>query len=84
MFVLVSTLAVVVVRYSRTYLAGERGLDRYARSLLLTVASVLVRDGARPAPAPHVLSTRRQAIIVAHKKFLLSRVADACFVVVAR
>ena len=24
--------------------------------------------------------TRRQAIIVAHKKFLLSRVADACFV----
>src|SRR6185503_436987 len=24
--------------------------------------------------------TRRQAIIVAHKKFLLSRVADGCFV----
>src|SRR5215204_2536113 len=35
MFVLVSTLALVVVRYSRTYLAGQRDLDRYARSLLL-------------------------------------------------
>ena len=39
MFVLVSTLAVVVVRFSRSYLAGQRDLDRYARSLLLTVAS---------------------------------------------
>ena len=64
MFVLVSTLALVVVRYSRTYLAGQRELDRYARSLLLTVASVtrardlepprgarrrVVRDRRRPA-----------------------------------
>src|SRR3954447_9177889 len=30
MFVLVSTLALIVVRYSRTYLAGQRDLDRYA------------------------------------------------------
>ena len=40
MFLLVSTLALVVVRYSRTYLAGQKELDRYARYLLLTVASV--------------------------------------------
>jgi len=42
MFVLVSTLAVVVVRYSRAYLAGQRELDRFARALLLTVASAVV------------------------------------------
>jgi NAD(P)H-quinone oxidoreductase subunit 5 len=94
MFLLVSTLALVVVRYSRTYLAGQRDLDRYARSLLLTVASVTVLVTSNHL-AVLVLAwfatdvglhqlltfyrTRRQAIIVAHKKFLLSRLADACF-----
>jgi NADH:ubiquinone oxidoreductase subunit 5 (subunit L)/multisubunit Na+/H+ antiporter MnhA subunit len=95
MFVLVATLALVVVRYSRTYLAGQRGLDRYARYLLLTVASVSVLVTSNHLAVLmvawfatdvglHTLltfyRTRRQAIIVAHKKFLLSRVADACFV----
>jgi len=95
MFVLVSTLAVVVVRYSKTYLAGERELDRYARSLLLTVASVTVLVTSNHLAVLvvawfatdvglHQLLTfyrsRRQAVIVAHKKFLLSRLADACFV----
>jgi NAD(P)H-quinone oxidoreductase subunit 5 len=95
MFVLVSTLAVVVVRYSRSYLAGQRELDRFARALLLTVASavvlvtsnhlaVLVLAWFATDVGLHQLLTffrmRRQAIIVAHKKFLLSRVADACFV----
>lgn len=95
MFVLVSTLAIVVVRYSRSYLAGQQGLDRYARSLLLTLASatvlvtannlaVLVLAWFATDVGLHSLltfyRTRRQAIIVAHKKFLLSRLADACFV----
>jgi len=95
MFVLVSTLALVVVRYSRTYLAGQRDLDRYTRSLLLTVASVtvlvtsnhlavlVVAWFATDVGLHQLLTfyrTRRQAIIVAHKKFLLSRLADACFV----
>jgi NAD(P)H-quinone oxidoreductase subunit 5 len=95
MFVLVSTLALVVVRYSRTYLVGQRELDRYARSLLLTVASVtvlvtsnhlavlVVAWFATDVGLHQLLTfyrTRRQAIIVAHKKFLLSRLADACFV----
>ena len=95
MFVLVSTLAVVVVRYSRSYLAGQRELDRFARALLLTVesATVLVTSNhlavlvlawfATDVGLHQLLTffrTRRQAIIVAHKKFLLSRVADACFV----
>lgn len=95
MFVLVSTLALVVVRYSRTYLAGQRELDRFARSLLLTVASVSVLVTSNHLAVLVVawfatdvglhslltfFRTRRQAIIVAHKKFLLSRLADACFV----
>ncbi len=94
MFLLVSTLALVVVRYSRTYLAGQRELDRYARYLLLTLASVtvlvtsnhlavlMVAWFATDVGLHQLLTfyrTRRQAIIVAHKKFLLSRVADACF-----
>ncbi|MGE0869171.1 MAG: NADH-quinone oxidoreductase subunit L [Kofleriaceae bacterium] len=95
MFVLVSTLALVVVRYSRRYLAGQRELDRYARYLLLTLASVtvlvtsnhfavlMVAWFATDIGLHQLLTfyrTRREAIIVAHKKFLLSRVADACFV----
>jgi NAD(P)H-quinone oxidoreductase subunit 5 len=95
MFVLVATLALVVVRFSRTYLAGQRELDRYARYLLLTVASVtvLVTSNhlavlmagwfATDVGLHQLLTfyrTRRQALIVAHKKFLLSRIADACFV----
>jgi NAD(P)H-quinone oxidoreductase subunit 5 len=95
MFVLVSTLALIVVRYSRTYLAGQRDLDRYARSLLLTLASVsvlvtsnnlavlVVAWFATDVGLHSLLTfyrTRRQAIIVAHKKFLLCRLADACFV----
>ncbi len=95
MFVLVSTLALVVVRFSRSYLAGERELDRYARSLLLTVASVsvlvtsnhlavlMVAWFATDVGLHQLLTfyrTRRQAIVVAHKKFLLCRLADACFV----
>ncbi|NVB84164.1 MAG: NADH-quinone oxidoreductase subunit L [Kofleriaceae bacterium] len=95
MFLLVSTLALVVVRYSRTYLAGQAELDRYARYLLLTLASVTVLVTSNHLAVLmvawfatdvglHQLLTfyrnRRQAIIVAHKKFLLSRVADACFV----
>ncbi|HEY4058748.1 MAG TPA: NADH-quinone oxidoreductase subunit L [Kofleriaceae bacterium] len=95
MFVLVSVIALVVVRFARTYLAGQKELDRFARAMLLTVAAatiltitnhlaVLVLAWFATDIGLHQLLTffrnRRQAIIVAHKKFLLSRVADACFV----
>lgn len=94
MLLLVCALSVVVVRYSRTYLAAEGGLVRYARSLLLTLASVtvlvisnhlglLVTAWLGAGIGLHQLltfyRTRRQAIIVAHKKFLLSRIADIAF-----
>ncbi len=95
MLLLVCSLAVVVVRYSRTYLAGESGLDRYARSMLATIASVtvlvtsnhlgiVVAGWIAAGIFLHQLlifyRNRRQAVIVAHKKFLLGRVADLCFV----
>ncbi len=95
MLLLVSALGIVVVRYSRTYLAGESGLERYERSLLLTIASVtllvvsnhfavLIGAWIMTELFLHQLltfyRTRRQAVIVAHKKFLLNRVADMCFV----
>lgn len=94
MLLLVCALAIIVVRYSRTYLAGENGLERYVRSLLLTLASVtllvvsnhfavLVAAWITTELFLHQLltfyRTRRQAIIVAHKKFLLNRLADMCF-----
>jgi len=94
MFILVATLSVIVVRYSRAYLAGQKELDRYARYLLLTLASVTVLVSTNHLAVLMVAwfatdvglhqlltfyRTRRQAIIVAHKKFLLSRLADACF-----
>lgn len=94
MLLLVCALAIIVVRYSRSYLAGETGLERYVRSLLLTLASVtllvisnhfavLVAAWITTELFLHQLltfyRTRRQAIIVAHKKFLLNRVADMCF-----
>jgi NADH:ubiquinone oxidoreductase subunit 5 (subunit L)/multisubunit Na+/H+ antiporter MnhA subunit len=39
MFILVSTLALVVVRYSRTYLAGQRDLDRFTRSIACSTST---------------------------------------------
>jgi NAD(P)H-quinone oxidoreductase subunit 5 len=94
MLLLVCTLAVVVVRFSRTYLAAEGGLERYVRSLLLTLASVtllvtsnhlgvVIATWLATGIGLHQLltfyRTRRQAVIVAHKEFLLSRLADLFF-----
>lgn len=94
MLLLVCTLALVVVRFSRTYLAAEGGLERYVRSLLLTLASVtllvisnhlgvVIATWLATGIGLHQLltfyRTRRQAVIVAHKEFLLSRLADLFF-----
>jgi NAD(P)H-quinone oxidoreductase subunit 5 len=94
MLLLVCTLALVVVRFSRTYLAAEGGLPRYVRSLLLTLAAVtllvitnhlgvVIAGWLATGIGLHNLltfyRTRRQAVIVAHKEFLLSRLADLFF-----
>lgn len=94
--VLVCVLALVVARYCRTYLAGERGLSRFARALAATLAAVTSLVISRhlavmalawtcTSLAFHELLTfhpdRPKAQLAARKKFLLSRAADACVLV---
>ncbi|PZR18410.1 MAG: NADH-quinone oxidoreductase subunit L [Archangium gephyra] len=96
MLSLVTCLGWVVARYSQRYLAGEAGLRRYERSLLTTLAGasllvvsnhfgLLVLAWFLVSVALHQLLTfypqRRGAIVAAHKKFILSRAADALLVV---
>jgi NAD(P)H-quinone oxidoreductase subunit 5 len=93
MLLLVSTLGVVIVRYSRTYLAGEPGLERYQRWLLLTLSAVtalivtnnlavMILSWTATSLALHQLLTfysdRAAALVAAHKKFLVSRLAELC------
>jgi len=90
---LVSLLALVIIDYSRRYLEGEPGQRRYVLALLGTLAAVatvvtstnlLVLVGAWifSSLCLHQLLTfyrdRPQALVVAHKKFLASRLADVC------
>ncbi len=96
MLLLVTALGVVIVRFSRNYLHGDVGLVRYLRWLLLTLSAVtalvvannlLVMSLAWTATslALHQLLTfygdRPAALVAAHKKFLVSRLADGCLVV---
>ena len=91
MLLLVGTLGVVVVRYSSTYLHGDPGLVRYLRWLLATLSAVTTLLSANDllvvtlawtatSLALHQLLTfcadRPAALVAAHKKFLVSRLAD--------
>ena len=93
MLLLVSFIGWVIVGYSQTYLTGEQGQARYIRGLMLTLAavSVLVLSNnllvlalawVATSLALHGLltffNTRAQSLVAAHKKFITSRVADAC------
>lgn len=97
MLLLIATLGVVIVRFSRRYLAGDPGHARFVRALLGTLTAVstlaLTRNLAVFAVAwttasvcLHVLLThdrsRPQALVAAHKKFLVSRAGDL-FVLIA-
>ncbi|MEZ4469112.1 MAG: NADH-quinone oxidoreductase subunit L, partial [bacterium] len=96
MLLLVGALAAVIVRYSRTCLDGDPRLDHYLRWLLLTLAAittlvvtssllVLAIAWGLASVTLHQLLTwyadRPAALVAAHKKFLVSRLADACLVV---
>lgn len=99
MLALVGFVAFVIARFSRTYLAGEPGQVRYVRWLMATLAAVttlIVTDNLMvlalawvgTSVALHQLltfyETRTQALVAAHKKFLVSRVADlSLFVAIA-
>jgi len=91
MLVLVCFIALIIVRFSRTYLQGDSGQARYVRWLMATLAAVTLLVVSNnllviwlawvgTSLSLHQLLTfyalRPQAIIVAHKKFLVSRVAD--------
>lgn len=91
MLVLVSGVAAIIARFSRRYLHGDPGQSRFLRWFLVTMtaASVVVITNhllllavawTSTTLALHQLLTfypdRPQALIAAHKKFLLSRVAD--------
>ena len=93
MVALIALIGWVVVRYSASYLAGDPHEHRYVGGILATLAAVLVVVVANhvvlllfawtaASVALHGLLTffgdRPVAVAVAHKKFLLARVADAC------
>ena len=91
MLTLVTSIALVIVRFARRYLDGDAGQPRFLRWFFATVAAasalvitnnllVLAVAWTLSTLALHQLLTfyvdRPQAQIAAHKKFLLSRVAD--------
>jgi NAD(P)H-quinone oxidoreductase subunit 5 len=93
---LIALLGWVIVRYSRQYLDGEPGQARYAAALQFTLAAaftvvlaphlgLLVAAWVATSIGLHVLLTfyrdRAAAQVAAHKKFLASRMAEACLLV---
>lgn len=93
MLLLVGSLGTIIVRYSGTYLHRDPGLLRYQRWLLLTLSGVtvlvitnnllvLTLGWTAMSLALHQLLTfysdRTAALVAAHKKFLVSRLADLC------
>lgn len=93
---LVAFVGWVIVRYSQPYLAGERAERHYVRWLLATLATVFVVVATNnllilslawtaTSLALHRLLTffsdRPAAIVAAHKKFIVGRLADVCILV---
>ena len=89
--VMVNLIACIIVGFSHHYLNGEAGQRRYLISLFMTLAAVnivviannvavLAVAWVMTSLALHALLTfyplRPQAIFAAHKKFLVSRIAD--------
>ena len=91
MLVLITAVAALILRFSDRYLGGEQGRSRYVRWFLATMAAVsllvitndlfvLALAWTISSLTLHQLLTffgdRAAALVAAHKKFLLSRVAD--------
>ncbi|MEP7116918.1 MAG: NADH-quinone oxidoreductase subunit L [Acidobacteriota bacterium] len=96
MLLLIATLGAIIVRYSRTYLHGDPGLVRYLRWLLLTLSAVTAlviannllvvtlcwtATGLALHQSLTFFRDRTPALVAAHKKFLVSRLADICLLV---
>lgn len=95
MLILVTGLGALIVHFSQTYLKGEPGFERALEWLLGTLAAVSCLVVARSlwlvglawaatSLALHQLLTfyrdRTPALVAAHKKFLVSRLADLFFI----
>lgn len=95
MFVLVSFVGVVVLRYSRNYLDGDPGHARFLRQLCFTIAAVqtlviagnllalIVASVAMSLSLNRLLQfygERRGAVLAARKKFFASRLADVALI----
>lgn len=95
MLTLVSFLAVLITRYSVSYLAGNTGQRRFMIWLARTIAAVLTlvvagnlllffMAWAAMSLALHQLltfnSSRPAAILAARKKFIVSRCGDLCLI----
>jgi NAD(P)H-quinone oxidoreductase subunit 5 len=96
--ILIAFLGWVIGAYSRRNLRGEAGQSRFTLSFLATLAAVsavvvstnlgvlIVAWTASSAGLHHLLTFYRErpaAIIVAHKKFLASRLAEGLLVIAA-
>jgi len=92
---LIALLGWVIVNYSARYLAGESGQERFVRAMLFTLTAVgllvvsrhlaiIVLAWTGTSLGLHYLLTfyreRKSAQVVAHKKFLVSRLAELCLV----
>ncbi len=90
---LVAFVGWVIVRYSQTYLQGEQREAHYVRWLMATLAAVLVVVATdhllvlalawtATSLTLHRLLTffgdRPAAVVAAHKKFIVARLADVC------
>ena len=95
MLLLVSFLGAVVTRYSRNYLASDPQQGRFVKWLCVTIGSVLLLcvsgnllmfalAWTATSLSLHKLLTfyreRPAAMLAAQKKFLISRLGDACLV----
>lgn len=95
---LIAFLGWIIGDYSRRYLRGEPGQGRFLVAYLATLAAVssvvasghlalLIAAWAASSISLHHLLTfypeRRAAIVVAHKKFLASRLAELCLLAAA-
>jgi NAD(P)H-quinone oxidoreductase subunit 5 len=92
---LVAVLGWVIINYASRYLDGEPGQPRFVRAMLFTLTAVVVLVVSRhllvivaawscTSLGLHHLLTfyreRKAAQVVAHKKFLVSRLAEVCLV----
>jgi NADH:ubiquinone oxidoreductase subunit 5 (subunit L)/multisubunit Na+/H+ antiporter MnhA subunit len=96
LFCLVSFIGLVVVIYSRNYLAGDPRHARFLRWLCLTLASIMTviiagnmllfaLSWILTSVSLHRLlifySERPAAVLAARKKFIASRIGDLCLIV---